>query len=396
MRSDATSRLGPVLNRTSTPDFLDLWPMSLSADRQAGSSRRFPPNDPIIRWLLTVAALVIIMVVVGGFVRLSRAGLSIVEWDVVTGIFPPLGNVAWEQSFANYQQTPEYQLVNHGMSLADYQRIFYIEWGHRLIARIAGLLIVLPLLWFLWKGLLSLRASLRYWAIAALFGVQGAIGWVMVSSGLRDRPAVSHFRLTIHLLTALALLGIVLWIALDLIRASSTDHSKSPTRSNAGRNLAWTLLGAVTVQIAYGGLVAGLKAGYMSNTWPLMFGRIVPQGLFSASEPWWINLFEPLGSHWVHRWFAFSVAAIAIAVFSVVRRENPGYHALRVATGWLLVVVALQIGLGVAVVLLGVPKWLALAHQGIGVVLFCISLVITHRVHLRPVAPVPSAIPQSV
>jgi len=352
------------------------------------------PDDPITRWLLMVAALVIGMVVVGGYVRLSRAGLSIVEWDVVTGIVPPIGDAAWEQSFADYQQTPEYQFVNRGMSLADYQRIFYIEWAHRLIARMAGLFVVLPLLWFLWRRLLTVRASLRYWAIAALFGAQGVMGWVMVSSGLRDRPVVSHFRLTIHLLAALALLGIVLWMALDRIRAGRPeDRRESPPRSSASRTLAWALLATVVVQIAYGGLVAGLKAGHVSNTWPLMFGRFVPLDLLTARQPWWINLFDPIGSHWVHRWLACLVAAIAVAVIVAVRRDHGDSNSLRTATDLLLVVVTLQIALGVWVVVLNVPKWLALAHQAMGVAVFCIALVITYLVRARSVARIPAVIP---
>ncbi len=342
-----------------------------------------------------VAALVIAMVVVGGYVRLSRAGLSIVEWDVVTGIIPPIGNDAWERSFADYQQTPEYRLINRGMSLADYQRIFYIEWTHRLIARIAGLLVVLPLLWFLWKGTLSLRSSLRYWAIAVLFAAQGVMGWVMVSSGLRDRPTVSHFRLTIHLLAALALLGIVLWLAFDRMDSGRTSEPRAgPARSSPSQILAWMLLGAVVVQIAYGGLVAGLKAGYVSNTWPLMFGRLVPPGLLTSEDPWWMNLFEPVGSHWIHRWLAFVVAGIAVAVFVVVRRDHAGNDALRMATNGMLIGIGLQIALGVLVVLLSVPKYVALAHQGIGVGLFCVSVVIVHRTRSRSRRGVVSVAPQ--
>jgi cytochrome c oxidase assembly protein subunit 15 len=363
--------------------FLHLWLMSLIAQESAAREGADRSWDPITRWLLMVSALVVIMVSVGGFVRLSRAGLSIVEWDVVTGVVPPIGNAAWEESFAEYQLSPEYQLVNSGMSLGDYQRIFYYEWAHRLIARIAGLLVVLPLLRFLKKGLLSLRESMRYWAIAALFGVQGTIGWVMVSSGLRDRPVVSHFRLTIHLLAALALLGIALWMAMDRIPNDPVrDHSRDVAGASTSRWLAWVLMGTVLTQIAYGGLVAGLKAGHLSNTWPLMYGRIVPNGL-NAREPWWINLFDPLGSHWIHRWLAFVVAAAALALIVVVRRDHTPRGTLRTATDWLLLVISLQITLGIFVVLLGVPKWIALAHQGLGVAVFCVALVITHEGHSR-------------
>lgn len=367
------------------PDrFLHSSRMSVATDRPAGNAPSGRSSDPVARWLLMVGALVIVMVVVGGFVRLSRAGLSIVEWDVVTGVVPPIGEAAWEESFADYQQTPEYLLVNRGMTLGDYQRIFYIEWAHRLIARVAGLLVVLPLLWFLWKGVLSVRASLRYWGIAALFGIQGVIGWVMVSSGLRDRPVVSHFRLTIHLIAALALLGIVLWMALDrLAPRQFDDRTNRHSRSRMSRPLAWALLSAVVVQIAYGGLVAGLKAGYVSDTWPLMFGRVVPQGLLTVHEPWWVNLVEPIGSHWVHRWFAFLPVALAAALLVAVRRDHAGSRPLSIACGLLLAALGVQIAVGIGVVVWGVPKWLALAHQGIGVVLFSVVLVITHRVQRR-------------
>lgn len=341
-------------------------------------------NDSIIRWLLMVAGLVVGMIVVGGFVRLSRAGLSIVEWNVVSGVLPPIGDAAWEASFAEYQQSPEYRLVNYGMSLSEFQRIFYIEWAHRLIARIAGLLVVLPLLWFLWKRTLTPRESLRYWAVAVLFGVQGAIGWAMVSSGLVDRPVVSHFRLTIHLLLALALLGLVLWMALGLIEVGKPGR---PTSDQVGslrsRILAWVLLGTVVLQIAYGGLVAGLRAGYISDTWPLMFGRLVPSNLLTASEPWWSNFYESLGSHWIHRWFAFVVAALALSVHLVVRKDVPDAGTLRASTRWLLFIVAVQIAMGVGVVLFGVPTWLALAHQANGVALFCISIFLAHGLQAR-------------
>ncbi len=335
-----------------------------------------------------VAGLIVVMVVVGGFVRLSRAGLSIVEWDIVTGIVPPIGETAWQDSFADYQKTPEYLLINEGMTLGEYKRIFYYEWAHRLIARVAGLLVVAPLLWFMWKRRLSIRESIRYWVVAALFGIQGAIGWIMVDSGLRDRPVVSHFRLTIHLLAAVLLLGLVLWMALDRIRTPQ----RRQTREIAPRTriLTWALMGALLVQLAYGGLVAGLKAGHVSDTWPLMFGRLVPADLLSRYEPWWRNLYEALGSHWIHRWLAFVVAGIAVVVVAHLRRSDaPG--TVRRAGNWLLAVVAVQIALGVIVVLLGVPKWFALAHQGVGIVMFCVLLVIAHYAEnsRSQVAPAP-------
>lgn len=341
---------------------------------------RVAGRDFITRWLLLVGALVVVMVIVGGFTRLSRAGLSIVEWNVVTGVVPPIGDDAWQEAFTAYQQTPEYRLINQGMSLPEFQEIYYIEWAHRLIGRIAGLLVVLPLVWLIWRRRLSLRQSVPYWLIAALFGVQGVIGWVMVSSGLRDRPSVSHYRLTIHLLTALALLAGVLWMALGRMSGPAPGRG-----SRRVRHLSWALLAVVVVQISYGGLVAGLKAGYLSNTWPLMSGRFLPSGLFSSDPPW-ADLVAPLGAHWVHRWFAFVVAGAALWLASAIYREAP---ALRRAAGWLVTVVGLQITLGIGVVVFGVPAWLALAHQTMAVILFVVAEVIAHQARAPRVREVP-------
>lgn len=335
-------------------------------------------QDPVTRWLLLVALLVIVMVVLGGYTRLSRAGLSIVEWDVVTGVLPPIGQDAWEESFELYQQTPEYQLVNVGMTISAYQEIFYIEWAHRLIGRIAGMLVVVPLLWFMWKRIVTPRESIRYWLIAAGFGMQGAIGWAMVSSGLVDRPVVSEFRLTIHLLAALALLGFVLWMAFDRINGVRPRSEHNLSRSI--RVLSWAVFASVLVQISYGGLVAGLKAGHLSNTWPLMFGRFVPSGILTTADTPLLSLFEPLGTHWIHRWFAFFVVALAVGLAVAVWRRAGRDRRLKRFTIWLLGVIAIQIALGVTVILLGVPKYFALLHQFVGIAVFCVSLLIAHTV----------------
>ena len=324
-----------------------------------------------------VASLIVLMVLVGGFVRLSRAGLSIVEWDVVTGIVPPIGEAAWQDSFAEYQQSPEYLLINEGMSLGEYKRIFYYEWGHRLLGRIAGFLVIAPLAWFVWRRRLTWTESLPYWGIVAGFGIQGALGWIMVASGLRDRPVVSHFRLTIHLLAAVALLGVVLWMALDRIRAARAPGTGA-TITKTIRRLTWVLMGTLLLQLAYGGLVAGLKAGYLSDTWPGMSGQLVPGGLLTRYEPWWRNLYEALASHWIHRWLAFIVAGFAVAVFVRILRDRIGGRA-RGAAFWLVSTVTAQIVLGIYVVLLGVPKWFAIAHQGLGIIMFCVLLVIAHQ-----------------
>lgn len=327
------------------------------------TSDRSGLRDPIARWLLMVAGLVAAMVSVGGYVRLSRAGLSIVEWDVFGGVLPPIGEPAWQETFAAYQETPEFQLVNSQISLSDYRRIFYIEWAHRLIARVVGLIVILPLFWFLRKGLLTMRASLQYWGVVALFGLQGLMGWLMVSSGLRDQPLVSHFRLTIHFLMALALFGLVLWLAFD--RMGLRGPNDGPIAA-ADQNVSRLLLASLVVQLGYGGLVAGLRAGYMSNTWPLMYGRLIPAGLLSTAESWWASLVEPLTSLWIHRWLAFAVAAIAAVMFARIRRRYGDSRLLWLSGISLVGLVIVQIALGVGVVWFGVPKWLALAHQGVG------------------------------
>ncbi len=351
-------------------------------------SMRAIRKDPIAAWLLLVAFLTFFMVVLGGYVRLSRAGLSIVEWNVITGVVPPLSEDAWQEEFAKYQQTPEYQLVNKGMSLDEYKEIFLIEWFHRLVGRIAGLLVVVPLIVYGVRGIIPWRDSWRYWLIAALFGVQGAIGWLMVTSGLVDRPAVSHLRLTIHLLTALLLFALTLWMAFNRIYADEAIRRPvSPTLIR----LAWVLLVVLVIQIAYGGLVAGLKAGYVSDTWPLMFGSLVPPKLFSVMEPWWVNLFEtPLTVHFIHRWFAFVVATVVVILAIAVRRQ--GYeHDVVTSTNLLIVLVTVQIALGISVVILGVPKWLAIAHQGTAVLLLGTTIFLLHR--LQRAAPAAVAVP---
>jgi cytochrome c oxidase assembly protein subunit 15 len=332
-------------------------------------------------WLLVVATLVAAMVVVGGYVRLTRSGLSIVEWNPVTGVIPPLGDAAWQQEFSKYQHTPEFQIVNRTMTLAGYQRIYYLEWAHRLIARIAGLIVVLPLIYFLWRKIIPCRAAGAYILIVVLFGLQGFLGWYMVASGLVAAPQVNHFRLTVHLLTALLLLGLTLWLAFNRI------YGASGLRWRRWSGLGALTLGVIVVRIAYGGLMAGLKAGHVSNSWPLIFGVWVPAGMLSALEPWFMSLVEaPVTVHFIHRWLAFIV--LAVALWLLFRQRNgPAAREVRVDAALLVVVIALQIVLGVSVVLWGVPLWLALLHQATAVVMFVVALHLNHRLAQGAQAP---------
>ncbi len=332
-------------------------------------------NKAVTVWLFAVAALVAIMVVVGGYVRLARAGLSIVEWNPVTGVIPPLTEAAWQAEFAKYQQTPEFKIMNPTMTLDGYKRIFYLEWAHRLIARVAGLAVVVPLAWFLWRRIIPLRRSAIYLLIAALFAFQGFLGWYMVASGLVDRPHVSHFRLTIHLLTALTLLGLALWTGLDRVYGASAKGRRRASWPGIG------VLAIILLQIAYGGLVAGLKAGHISNTWPLMAGALVPPGLLASAGSWLENLLEaPLTVHFIHRWLAFVVLAVALW-FYFRHPAGVGDVARQVRTAALLLVaiISVQIALGIGVVLFGVPIWLALAHQATALAMFVTAVYLNHR-----------------
>lgn len=339
-------------------------------------------TSPVVRtWLYLLAFLVALMVVIGGYVRLTRSGLSIVEWNVITGVLPPLSEAAWEAEFAKYQQTPEFQKVNFNMTLDGYRRIFLIEWAHRLIARLVGLIVLAPLAWFLARGVIPWRRAGVYIALLALFGFQGFLGWFMVASGLVDRPHVSHYRLTIHLLAALSVLAIAWWKALDLTPRFAAARQRA---ANPGlQKLAQALLAVAVLQIAYGGLVAGLKAGYVSNTWPLMFGTLVPKGLLSVLQPWWQNLVEtPATVHFIHRWFAFVVLTLAL-VFWWRARGTDEVPTLRQGSLVMVAVVVFQILVGIGVVIWSVPLPVALLHQGVAVALFAAALFLNHQLWRR-------------
>lgn len=337
-------------------------------------------NKKVTTWLFVVCGLIMFMVVLGGYVRLTRSGLSIVEWNPVSGVIPPIGEDAWQQEFAKYQQTPEFQKINTTMTLDAYKRIFYVEYTHRLLARFAGLVVLIPLVLFLARGTIPWRRSAVYVAIVVLFAFQGFLGWYMVSSGLEDHPHVDHFRLTIHLLMALFLLALALWTAFNHL------YHFPPRVPGAFRSTTFVLsammLTVLVVQISYGGFVAGLKAGWVSNTWPLMAGRLVPENLLSQIQPWWLNLLEgPMAVHFIHRWLAFAVLIMAGVVYWQTRRQpqTAAIHTAVLAFGGL---VCGQIVLGISVVWFGVPLWLALAHQGTAMWLFVTAVFLNyHLVH---------------
>jgi len=354
-------------------------------------------NKKIIRWLFVVCSLIMIMVVFGGFVRLTRSGLSIVEWNPVSGVIPPIGQAAWEAEFAKYQQSPEGSLINHSITLAQYKEIFYVEYIHRLIARFAGLIVVIPLFYYIYKGIIPWRKSAVYLTIGALFGFQGFLGWYMVSSGLVENPAVDHFRLTIHLLMALFLLALTMWMALRHVH-----HFPKVVKEGRGSLpyvLSAVVLVVLVIQITYGGFMAGLKAGWISNTFPLMGGRWIPANLFAQFDTWWQNLISaPVAVHFVHRWFAFVVLAAAIGLYFITRRHAYSTNVHKAVITF-LGLVAVQITLGVSTIWFSVPIVLALTHQAVGLLLFVTAVYIRYEIVHTPlpeqVVERPSAIAQT-
>ncbi|MEI6485624.1 MAG: COX15/CtaA family protein [Sphingomonadales bacterium] len=313
----------------------------------------------IAAWLIGIAALVFAMVVVGGITRLTESGLSITRWDVVSGTLPPLSDAEWQRQFGLYQQSSQYQLMNRGMSLAEFKGIFFWEYVHRLLGRMVGAAFALPLLWFWLRRQIPAGYKPRLIALFALGGLQGAIGWWMVASGLVNRTEVAHERLAIHLANALLIMAGCLWTALDLREGDAR-------RSDRPQSWVTPMALILAVQIIWGAFTAGLRAGHVSDTWPLMLGALVPAGLFTAVSD---AISDPLTVHFIHRSMAWLVALTALASATMLWRAGAGKRALALG-----VMVLVQFVLGVSVVVNGVPVWLGVAHQA-GAALLLASVV---------------------
>jgi len=334
-------------------------------------------NRPIAVWLLLVAALVFLMVVVGGVTRLTRSGLSIVEWNPIMGAIPPLTEAQWEAEFEKYRQTPEYREVNAGMSLDAFKEIYWVEWFHRLLGRLIGIAFFVPLVYFALRRRLPASLVPRLVGIFVLGGLQGALGWYMVQSGLIDVPRVSPYRLTAHLGVAVLIYGLLLWLALDLMRLTPAD-----TRHRGIRRLGGFVTALVFLMILAGGFVAGTKAGFVFNTFPLMQGSFAPPGLY-ALEPWWINHFENVATvQFTHRMLAYALLA-AVGFYwwwgmqqALARRARLLLHGLLAAT-------VIQVALGIATLLLIVPVWLGALHQAGALVVFTFALALNHALKPR-------------
>ncbi len=319
----------------------------------------------IARWLLLVAALVVMIVAVGGITRLTESGLSITEWKPVTGALPPLSEAQWQAEFSAYKQIPQYVRVNGpaGMTLADYKFIYFWEWAHRLLARVIGMAFALPLAWFWLRRSIPDGYRLRLLALLALGGMQGVIGWWMVSSGLGAQAddKVSHFRLAAHLLVALTTLAGLIWTALDL---RALVRGQRPTRLSP---FAAMTLAALAFQLLMGAYVAGMRAGHVASDWPMMQGSIFPDGVDWSQGALHALAYDPYLVHFVHRWWAWVVAALLVLLARRVRSANRGASiAIHAAFGT-------QIVLGIATVMTGVALWLAVLHQLVGALLVAIT-----------------------
>ena len=331
----------------------------------------------VMYWIFAFASFAVFLVVFGGFVRLTRSGLSIVEWNPVSGALPPLSQQSWQAEFQKYQLTPEYKKVNFNMTLDQYKEIFIVEWLHRIFARLAGLIFAIPFFIFVVKKTIPWAEVGLYVVMGLLFLAQAALGWIMVASGLVDRPSVSHFLLTSHLFLALTLIGISLWTALSHLYGFP-DYARKASWS-ATSKLALIALTVLLIQIAYGGFTSGLKAGYMSDTWPLMFGRLIPAGMLESLKPAVLNLIDnPLTVVFIHRWFAFIVLIVAGAPYWLVRsRKLP--EDVETGVNLIVALVLLQIILGISILVSHVQIEIALLHQANAIALFAATVFLLHR-----------------
>ena len=336
-------------------------------------------NRRIAYWLILVCAMVFAMVVLGGVTRLTHSGLSMTEWKPITGWLPPLTDAAWAAEFERYKQFPEYKKVNFGMDLDGFKSIFWFEFSHRVLGRSIGLVYLLPFLFFLWRKQIDGKLMPRLWLMFVLGGLQGAMGWWMVSSGLVDRPDVSHYRLTAHLGLAVVIYAYGLWIALSLLMPV-TGYLRN--RLRGVYRLALTLVGVIIFVMLTGGLVAGLDAGFAYNTFPTMNGEWLPDGIGMMS-PWYINLVEnTITVQFIHRWLALATAATIIFFwFRAVRSDLTPM--VRVTMHVFLGALVLQVTLGIVTLVNVVPVPIAAAHQAGALILLAAALVAAHTLRAQ-------------
>lgn len=332
----------------------------------------------VMLWLAGCALMVALMVMMGGYTRLTGSGLSITQWKPVHGVLPPLSGAGWQEEFAAYRSTPQYAMLNEGMDMAQFKSIFWPEFLHRLLGRVAGLVFFTPLAWFIYKRAITRRFSVRLAGIFVLGGLQGAMGWYMVKSGLLVGPYVSHIRLAIHLSLAFLILGLILWALLDAHSDTrSNQDGKVPRRVRNDYEL-WFLL--LCFQIVLGALLAGLHGGLIYNTWPTMNGQWIPDGL--AAGAWYDNLTL---IQFMHRTTAVFLPLSFLFWWYCYRDYVKAGHLSKACTAVGLIIAA-QFTLGVATLINRAPLPLALCHQLTGLLLFALAVGLLHglqRVELR-------------
>jgi heme a synthase len=320
-------------------------------------------------WLICLGILVAAMIIVGGATRLTDSGLSITEWQLITGFVPPLNDAQWQDAFTKYQQIPEFTLINPDMTLAGFKLIYWWEWAHRFLGRIVGIVFAGPYLIFLIRRRIGSALNRRLLFILALGGLQGALGWYMVSSGLVDRVDVSQYRLAAHLGLAFLILAVIAWTYLGVSRpAVAASDGK-------GRRGALLLTGLVFVQILLGALVAGTDAGFSHNSWPLMAGKIIPDDLF-VMAPWWINFFENVRTvQFDHRMVAYLLVVAACWHAAALLRANA-----KALGGSLMLagLILLQAAIGIWTLVQVVPLRLGLLHQGMAILVLLAAIIHLH------------------
>ncbi|MEL7447067.1 MAG: COX15/CtaA family protein [Pseudomonadota bacterium] len=332
-----------------------------SHDRNLATAAPVARPMALARWLEIVAAFVVIIVMVGGITRLTESGLSITQWEPVTGILPPFSEAAWEAEFAEYRATPEYRFEAGpaGMTMADFKFIFFWEWFHRLLARLVGVIYAAPLIWFWVKGAIPKGYKPRLVGLLALGGLQGLFGWLMVQSGLvGNMTDVSHFKLSLHLLTALLLLGLLVWTARDMRRLVRQPDARPAPLTLPSAIVALILF----LQLLLGAWVAGLNAGHAAYDWPTMNGHWIPPIDFSNGF-WWTLTHDPFLLHFLHRWWAW-VAVIALVLLARRIRKTDRMASIAIHSAFGVMVI-----LGIATVLTNVSLWVAVSHQLVGALL---------------------------
>ena len=337
------------------------------------------PKDQkaIAIWLLICCATIFAMVVLGGVTRLTGSGLSMVQWEPIMGILPPLGQAEWQESFRLYQLYPEYKIKNFGMSLDEFKAIFWFEYSHRVLGRSIGLIFFFPMLYFFLRGKVETTLKPKLIAMFILGGLQGLMGWYMVKSGLVANPHVSQYRLTAHLALAFIVYAYIFWVAMDLLLPQLKESIMPDKETLKKRSLILSIL--VFIVVISGGFVAGLKAGMAYNTFPLMNGQLIPDGLF-ALDPAWSNFFENVTTvQFDHRVLATILFVGIIAFWFTSMRRNPPPQ-LKLGLNMLLAMLVIQVTLGISTLLQHVPVALGAAHQGGALALFTIMLFVAQQI----------------